>query len=150
MVNNYLYKKNRQKYWATYYKKNKKFVNERRRIVYASTRIGKKRNLRDGNGYKRQLENMKLRYKENRLKVLNFYCKNHPKCVCCDELELRFLTVDHVNNDGARHRKVIGKRDINTWLVNHNFPTGFQILCWNCNMGKARNGGVCPHKHVVV
>ena len=31
------------------------------------------------------------------------------------------------------------------WLKNNNFPEGFQVLCFNCNCGKARNKGICPH-----
>ena len=28
------------------------------------------------------------------------------KCSCCGESESRFLTFDHINNDGAEHRRV--------------------------------------------
>ena len=31
-------------------------------------------------------------------------------------------------------------------LRDHGWPKeGLQLLCCNCNQGKARNGGVCPH-----
>jgi hypothetical protein len=30
--------------------------------------------------------------------------------------------------------------------VKHNFPPGFRLLCSNCNFGRARNHGVCPHQ----
>jgi hypothetical protein len=84
-----------------------------------------------------------------RRKVLEHYGK---VCACCGEAEERFLTVDHINNDGYIHRrKVDGKRTIigscmTAWLVKNNFPEGFQILCFNCNLGRAANGGICPHK----
>jgi hypothetical protein len=58
----------------------------------------------------------------------------------------KFLTVDHINNDGAAHRKKVVSAKLYTWLEENRFPVGFQILCYNCNMGKARNGGICPHK----
>ncbi len=32
------------------------------------------------------------------------------------------------------------------WLKANNFPPGFQTLCHNCNIGKHRNKGICPHK----
>ena len=69
-------------------------------------------------------------------------------CACCGEVDRTFLTVDHVNNDGAEHRKSIGKggRRLYMWLRRNNYPVGFQLLCFNCNLGKARNKGVCPHK----
>lgn len=70
-------------------------------------------------------------------------------CVCCGETEKRFLTIDHINNDGAKHRKEIGFRGgigIHLWLCKNAFPEGFQVLCFNCNHGKQLNGGTCPHK----
>jgi hypothetical protein len=76
-------------------------------------------------------------------KVLSVYGRS---CACCSEGNPRFLTVDHVNNDGAEHRRVIGDTDVIGWLIREDFPkNGFQILCWNCNVGKAINRGTCPH-----
>lgn len=68
-------------------------------------------------------------------------------CACCGEDQLPFLTIDHVNNDGNEHRLEIpaGGGSTYRWLRNNNWPTGFQVLCWNCNDGKHWNGGVCPH-----
>ena len=70
-------------------------------------------------------------------------------CTCCGESEPIFLTIDHINNDGADHRREIGNKNgawIYKWLVDNSFPDNFQTLCWNCNMGKHRNGGICPHE----
>ncbi len=67
------------------------------------------------------------------------------KCACCGEEEEMFLTMDHINGGGIRHRKKIGMK-IHVWLFKNNFPDGFQTLCFNCNWGKYINGGVCPHK----
>lgn len=71
------------------------------------------------------------------------------KCSCCGETERMFLTLDHVNNDGYQHRLPSGGRmkaeKLYRWLILNNFPEGYQILCWNCNCGKHRNGGICPH-----
>jgi hypothetical protein len=63
-----------------------------------------------------------------------------------------FLTVDHMNDDGAEHGRRLGsshRRNIYRWLVINGFPEGFQILCWNCNSGRQRNGGICPHREVI-
>lgn len=67
------------------------------------------------------------------------------KCSCCGESNMKFLTIDHINNDGAEHKRKIG-RGVHRWLKKNNYPEGFQTLCWNCNCGRARNGGICPHK----
>ena len=71
------------------------------------------------------------------------------KCACCGEAEPKFLSLDHINNDGGEHRRAMnGQRgsQVFQWLKTHNYPPGFQVLCMNCNHGKALNGGVCPHK----
>lgn len=72
------------------------------------------------------------------------------RCSCCGETERLFLTIDHVENDGARMRADgthgRGGTQFYQWLRINGFPKGFQVLCVNCNYGKHRNGGVCPHK----
>lgn len=69
------------------------------------------------------------------------------KCNCCGEGNLSFLTIDHTNGDGGKHRQAIGSSRIYNWLENRGYPTpGFQVLCFNCNCGRQINGGVCPHQ----
>lgn len=69
------------------------------------------------------------------------------RCACCNETELNFLTIDHVNNDGYLKRKQEGVgASLYRKIKNSCFPLSFQLLCMNCNFGKARNKGVCPHK----
>lgn len=70
-------------------------------------------------------------------------------CACCGETERAFLSIDHVNNDGAKHRKREGIRtgdELYRWLKKRGFPTGFQVLCMNCQWGKRNNRGVCQHQ----
>jgi hypothetical protein len=40
-----------------------------------------------------------------------------------------------------------GSKYIYSWLIQNNFPGGYQVLCHNCNMAKAFYK-VCPHKEV--
>ena len=70
------------------------------------------------------------------------------KCSCCEEDIPEFLTLDHVNGDGAEHRRKIRQdgRGFYNWIIRNKFPPIFQVLCYNCNCGRQRNGGVCPHK----
>ena len=83
--------------------------------------------------------------------VLNAYGR---KCACCGITEPLFLEVDHINGGGRKHlREELrlghgGPMGFYAWLVKNNFPLGFQILCSNCNKGRYRNGGICPHKAV--
>lgn len=72
------------------------------------------------------------------------------KCACCGEATRAFLTIDHIQNNGAVHRREIGggnQRTSNTyfWLKAHGFPPGFQTLCRNCNWAKHLLGR-CPHE----
>lgn len=67
------------------------------------------------------------------------------KCKICGETLELFLTIDHINNDGAAHRKKInghnhGGVDMGSWLRRNNYPEGFQVLCVNCNHAKGRIG----------
>jgi len=56
-----------------------------------------------------------------------------------------------MNNDGAEYRRNLPYDKYTTgvnmarWLKKNNYPDGFQVLCMNCNLGKQRNNGVCPH-----
>ena len=95
-----------------------------------------------------------------RLKDAVFSAYGGYRCACCGETEPLFLTIDHIENNGSEHRKEIFENSdqktgdyrqmtgVRTyrWLENNNFPAGYQILCANCNQGKFRNGGICPHK----
>lgn len=86
------------------------------------------------------------RFCNRKLKDAAYAAYGGYRCNCCGETEEAFLSVDHVNNDGAEHRISVSNRSIYKWLEKNNYPEGFQILCMNCNFGKARNGGICPHK----
>jgi hypothetical protein len=69
-------------------------------------------------------------------------------CACCGETRYAFLTIDHVDNDGKRHRQEIGGDALALcrWLRDRDYPKdGFQILCRNCNYAKFSQG-VCPHE----
>jgi hypothetical protein len=85
------------------------------------------------------------RYADLRQSVIAHYGGG---CSCCGETEPLFLEIDHVNNDGHLHRQEIGRtaKALLVWIVKNDFPDTFQILCANCNQGKKRNGGICPHQ----
>lgn len=83
-----------------------------------------------------------------KLECLVHYSTNPPKCACCGESEIRFLSIDHINGGGTKHRRQIGiggGATMYLWLKKNNYPKGFQVLCYNCNMAKGFYG-ICPHK----
>ena len=84
-----------------------------------------------------------------KLAALEKYGGKPPKCSCCGELEIEFLTLDHVNNDGAIRRKsrrgTTGSTAYRQALKND--EEGIVVMCWNCNCGRDnRKDKTCPHK----
>lgn len=79
-----------------------------------------------------------------RLRVLAGYGN---LCACCGETDLRFLTIDHVDGGGGRHRRSLGggSKRVLLEIVRKDFPPEYQVLCFNCNFGRSINGGICPH-----
>ena len=69
-------------------------------------------------------------------------------CACCGEGNVKFLSIDHVKNDGAERRRKNPKESNIYKFLDKATPDMdvYQVLCYNCNCGKAINGGVCPHK----
>src|SRR6267378_97820 len=78
-----------------------------------------------------------------------FYAYGGYICACCGETEKRFLSIDHIDGGGNKHRKETGMKsgsEFYIWLRLQNYPAGYQVLCYNCNLGKRHNNNVCPHK----
>lgn len=56
------------------------------------------------------------------------------KCALCPEGHLECLTLDHINQDGAQHRASDPHaQNLYIWLRKRDYPTGYRILCFNCN-----------------
>lgn len=76
------------------------------------------------------------------------------KCKCCNESQILFLTIDHKNNDGNVDRlKNFGIKNPPTisWylkLRRELIRDDLQVLCFNCNLGKSLNNGICPHQKI--
>jgi hypothetical protein len=88
--------------------------------------------------------------RRERIKAAVYMGYGGAKCACCDEDEPFFLSIDHVNNDGYEKRKSgdhpRGTENFYKMILKMGCPPDFQILCMNCNHGKSRNGGICPHQ----
>jgi len=78
-----------------------------------------------------------------KLDVFNHYSNGTMKCKCCEETILEFLSLDHINGGGNRQRNQYGSK-LYRKLRKASYPSGFQILCYNCNMAKGFFGK-CPH-----
>lgn len=123
-------------YVQTWYQENKEH-----RLRYVRKWIAENKEKHDG-----------YRIKRRRVIRDNVFEAYGNKCACCGEAEPMFLTIDHINGGGNKHRKeVLGSHlragfSTYEWLARNGFPKEFQCLCQNCNVGKHRNKGICPHK----
>lgn len=82
-------------------------------------------------------------YAERRLTILKHYSGDPPKCACCGETTIEFLTIDHINGGGNEHRNKVGENLVR-WLILNHLPDGFRILCANCNLSYGTYN-YCPH-----
>lgn len=68
-------------------------------------------------------------------RVLSLYSRGEPKCAQCGELRIACLSIDHIQGDGAEHKKLIGgKTGTQFYLyIEENYdPDRYQVLCMNC------------------
>lgn len=85
---------------------------------------------------------------ETKEKVFSHYSPAGIRCACCGETELKFLSIDHIEGGGNKHRKAIGRGAGGTfyrWIIKEGYPPGYQVLCYNCNLAKGFFGR-CPHQ----
>jgi len=134
------------------YNKNKNEINRKRREYLKNNPDARKRKAEAWQKWRKSnLENAKRisreskKKYEDRLKKIVF-AHYGKKCACCGEDNIKFLSIDHINGGGTKHRKKIKGEKIYVWLYKEGLPKGFQTLCFNCNWGKHINGGICPHK----
>ena len=45
-----------------------------------------------------------------------------------------------------KEQKLKGEK-LNSWLKKNDYPDGFEVLCWNCNLTKG-SFGHCPHEEL--
>lgn len=124
-----------EQYRKAYHAKNKSWVNQRSREYHKANK--------DRISKLNQVKNQEIK----RL-VLSNYSYHELRCACCGENHIDFLTIDHINGGGTQHRtKVIGTQ-LYRWLIKNNFPSGYQVLCFNCNCAKGlkQNNNKCPHE----
>ena len=94
----------------------------------------------------KQRKNERRRAYARKIRVFEHYGGSPPKCACCGETHLEFLSLDHINGGGNKHRKEVGfGSQLYSWLIKNKFPSGFQVLCFNCNCAKGFFG-YCPHQ----
>jgi hypothetical protein len=83
---------------------------------------------------------------EKRTKVIEHY---GGKCECCGESNYEFMSIDHINGGGTKHREELGNKgrghNFYSWLIQNNYPDDFRVMCHNCNTALGLYG-YCPHQ----
>lgn len=81
--------------------------------------------------------------------VIGHYSNGRFECACCGQKERDFLTIDHIKGGGNRDSSELGiprgGSSLYRWLIRNGYPPGFQVLCINCNLSKAKHGA-CIHQ----
>ena len=94
----------------------------------------------------REYRNKKSKEEQASLKLETFkkYSDgNSPTCEICKESDLAFLTLDHVRGRKAEgHSTSFSGHKLWRHLRKQNYPPGYQVLCWNCNVLKYRNESI--------
>ena len=72
--------------------------------------------------------------KATKEKVIGYYSKGNNECKNCKNKDIRVLTIDHVNGNGAEERRKLKRsgHSFYVWLIKSGFPEGYQVLCLNC------------------
>lgn len=131
---------------STLYKAIKKIDVEKYQILCFNCNYNKYHRIIKEKEHSRHPTSIRTRnyYKNIKKKFIELY---GGKCSCCGENRIEFLTMDHIQNDGCdRRRYNDNKSELVDAVKNYN-PERYQILCFNCNIGRNRNGGECPHKN---
>jgi hypothetical protein len=89
------------------------------------------------------------RFREDRYRALLHYGHGDIYCRCCGERHIEFLSLDHIKDDGAAHRRelgVTGGGQFYAWLRRTGYTyTDLVVACHNCNIARAFYGQ-CPHQ----
>lgn len=138
--------------FGTFLDKKKDWIAPRR---YLNSRCKTCASKASGEWGKRNREVLRKRWQDKKEKLLlEIRIAYGNVCNCCGEKEPLFLTIDHINNDGYKLRpRNGGKAKVLQFsghyyqsIIRAGFPKDLQLLCWNCNCGRNRNKGICPHK----
>lgn len=134
----------RNAYARKYHQEHKEAIHKKQHLYYREHReklLGKSkeygRKMKEANPSYDKIWRDKMKYE-----VLSHYSKGEPVCAKCGIGDIDVLCLDHINGGGTEHRHregLIGQK-LYRWIRKNNYPEGFQVLCFNCNMKKSFKG----------
>lgn len=75
-----------------------------------------------------------------RMAAIHHYSNGSDKCKICKIDIIALLCIDHIDGGGRKQRAKLGIHSIHKWLKSNQYPSGFQVLCYNCNFNKHFRG----------
>jgi len=69
-------------------------------------------------------------------RIISHYSNGVPKCQICKNNDMRVLTIDHISKGGRQHLTALnikGGTQFYRYLEKNRFPSGYRVLCFNCN-----------------
>lgn len=150
------YKQDNHEYYINYlkdYRENPKtrpklLRNKRKYYEDNFDKISKKRKKDYKNNSESIIQRVKKYYERTKepikLEVLTHYSDlKKPRCRCCNEKIIDFLTIEHPNGRNEEIRRTGG--NFYRWIKAQEFPRRLHVLCFNCNCSKGFYG-ICSHK----
>jgi rubrerythrin len=136
----------RREYNAAYYADTAQEQRDRANAWYTQNRERAKERSLARYHANREALNEANKARQRRYKDETFAAYGGYVCRCCGETIRDFLTIDHIQGCGRDTRKIHGLGgNFYRWLKRNGYPEGFQVLCFNCNLGRSLHGGRCPH-----
>lgn len=95
------------------------------------------RRVRKSPAYRKYLSDWQAQKRDTlKYAVVNVLTDGEGTCRSCGQGDIDVLNVDHIENNGMEHRKKVPTSSILRWIIQNDYPSGFQILCANCNLKK--------------
>lgn len=122
------------------------------KLYYITNKERIKKTVKEHKKKNRKRHNIINNEERRKLKIQVFDAYG-SKCACCNEEAIEFLTLDHVNGDGAEHRRRLAQErgvkkirhdTIYREVRRNGYPDTFRVLCMNCNFSYGIHG-YCPH-----
>ena len=123
--------------------RNREYSKNNREKINAIVRRYRERQMLKPEYRVQQSANQRASYIRLRTRLFEMYGNI---CKCCGETQREFMELDHVNGGGKKHLTETSPITVYRQIIKLGKSPLYQLLCANCNRGRQRNGGVCPHQ----
>lgn len=130
----------RKLYFESYYQRNKASIREKAKAHYEENKEELRVKAREyHHNHKDQKKAYGILWRSRlRDKVFSHYGGGKRACVRCGFMDVRALSIDHINGVGIyqRRAKYRAGTELYKYLLDNDYPDGYQTLCMNCQFIK--------------